>query len=316
VGAGISNILGAFSLGLLFFERGKPIKFDRSSRVYSLLLLVLTTLVAPIAYFPAHVTWLICGSVLIAIFGIYLATAGIAIGRGILTPPEDSDDSDSDNDSSNASSEVEPSTTATNSDLLGPAPDETSIVQPDESENWSGGDEQAMVETPLLPPEPRLRRKSRKLRYHVSYLLVGFLSICLAGFVLSGAATNITDQLGISDVLFGVIILAIATTLPEKFVAVMSGYRGSPGILVANTVGSNIFLLALCIGVIMVSSKGSLDGGNVTIVELCILWASTLAVTITVWFGERFPRSIGALMLVAYVAFIVVEFTVVHNVGS
>jgi Ca2+/Na+ antiporter len=315
IGAAISNILGAFSLGLLFFERGETIKFDRSSRVYSLLLLALTTLVTPIAYFPAHVTWSVCGSVLITIFGIYLFTAGIAIGKGILTPPEDSDDdSDSENDSYNASSEVESSTPSRNPDLAEPAPDATSIVQSDGGENLSNGDARALVEAQSPPPEPRPRRKSRRLRYHVSYLLLGFLSICLAGYVLSGAATNITDQFGVSDVLFGVIILAIATTLPEKFIAVMSGHRGSPGILVANTVGSNIFLLALCIGVIMVSSRGSLDGGNVTIVELCTLWASTLAVTITVWFGERISRYIGALMLAAYVAFIVVEFTVVHKV--
>lgn len=166
------------------------------------------------------------------------------------------------------------------------------------------------------PPEPRSSRKQRRLRYHVFYLLVGFLSICLAGYVLSQAATNITDQFGISDVLFGVIILAIATTLPEKFVAVMSGHRGHPGILVANCVGSNVFLLALCVGIFMLGSRGTLDAGNVTIAELVVLWTSTLAVTLTVWFGGRFCRWIGALMLASYVVFIVLEFTIIHRVAD
>jgi Ca2+/Na+ antiporter len=48
IGAAIPNILGAFFLGLLFYERGKPIEFDRSSRIYSLFLLVLTTFVTPV----------------------------------------------------------------------------------------------------------------------------------------------------------------------------------------------------------------------------------------------------------------------------
>lgn len=50
VGAAISNILGAFSLGLLFYSRGHAIQFDESTRIYSLLLLALTTLVVPIVY--------------------------------------------------------------------------------------------------------------------------------------------------------------------------------------------------------------------------------------------------------------------------
>jgi Ca2+/Na+ antiporter len=106
--------------------------------------------------------------------------------------------------------------------------------------------------------------------------------------VLSHAAISITDEFGISDVLFGVIILAIATTLPEKFIAVVSGHRGHVGILVANTAGSNIFPLALCAGIVMVDTSGNFNGtGNVTFPELCVHWGSILAFTATVWFGGR-----------------------------
>lgn len=170
------------------------------------------------------------------------------------------------------------------------------------------------------PAQQRQQAKSRRSRhgllYHGGFLLLGFLAICLAGYVLSQAASNITDQLGVSDVLFGVIVLAIATTLPEKFVAVMSGHRGHPGILVANCAGSNIFLLTLCVGLIMVDTRGTLDDGNVTVPELVVLWASTLGLTGTVWFGARFGRWIGAVMLAGYVAFIVLEFTVIHRVAD
>lgn len=110
------------------------------------------------------------------------------------------------------------------------------------------------------------------------------------------------------------IILSIATTLPEKFIAAISGHRGHSGILVANTVGSNIFLLTLCMGIVMVETRGDFDAGAVTVVELCVLWASTLAFTLTVFFGGKVSRYIGALMLLAYLAFIVLEFTVIHQV--
>src|SRR3569833_2658590 len=87
IGAAVSNILGAFSLGLLFNGKGRVIQFDRSSRIYSLILLVLTTLVATMAYFPAYIACLASGSVLIAAFVIYILFVGVAIGRVVRAAP-------------------------------------------------------------------------------------------------------------------------------------------------------------------------------------------------------------------------------------
>ncbi|POS70694.1 hypothetical protein DHEL01_v210911 [Diaporthe helianthi] len=285
VGSAISNILGAFSLGLLFRGGEGPAQFDRSSRIYSVLLLIVTTFVIPITYFSRGTIWTACGAVLILVFAVYLVSVGLAISKGHLTAPEDSDDSsgeDSDTESTRTS------------------------VNEERSEDLPG------VSTPLLQAQ-RVSRERRSLRYHIFYLTFGFLAICLAGYVISHAAMNITDAVGLSDVLFGVIVLAVATTLPEKFVAVMSGRRGHIGILVANTAGSNIFLLSLCMGIIMVDTSGEFNGGNVNIYELAVLWGLTLAFALTVYVGGRFDRWIGGAMLICYVVFIVLEFTVIHN---
>lgn len=117
-----------------------------------------------------------------------------------------------------------------------------------------------------------------------------------------------------SDVLFAIVVVSIATTLPEKFIAVLSGSRGHAGILVANTVGSNIFLLTLCMGIILVVTAGEFDAGSVNAVEVGVMMGSTVALTLTVWFGARWNRWIGAVMLVAYIAFLVLEFTTIRKV--
>jgi Ca2+/Na+ antiporter len=49
MGSTISNILGAFSLGLLFYPQG--LEFDRSAKIYSALLFVVTTLFVVLAFF-------------------------------------------------------------------------------------------------------------------------------------------------------------------------------------------------------------------------------------------------------------------------
>ncbi|WEW61402.1 hypothetical protein PRK78_006892 [Emydomyces testavorans] len=285
VGSAISNILGAFSLGLLFYEKGKPVQFDHSSRVYSILALVVTTFFAPAAYFHTRAVWLGCGSILLASFVFYIISVAIGIRRGHLTAPEDSDSDSSDDDQVDVNSRVgdaERQSSSSDADLIQDRPEEA-------------------------------RCRGRGLAYHIFYLFVGFLATCLAGYILSHAAITITDEFGLSNILFGVIILAIATTLPEKFIAVISGHRGHGGILVANTAGSNIFLLTLCAGIIFVDAK-DVDKGDVTVPELAVLWASTLAFTLTVWFGERFARWIGALMVLLYIVFIVLDVLVIHSV--
>lgn len=284
VGAAISNILGAFSLGLIFGRQEQDAQFDRSSRIYSALSFIITTVVTVILLFPHILNWFVCGIILTAVFAVYIVSIGLAISRGSISPPEDSDSdtsSDDDDSESNPSSE--------------PAAETDPLLRGIESPVRSG------------------HRERRSLWYHFLYLIFGFLAICLAGYILSHAAANIADAAGISDILFGVVILAIATTLPEKFIAVLSGRRGYMGILAANTAGSNIFLLTLCLGIILVDTSGELNGGGINITELMVLWTSSAIFTATVWTGTRFYRWVGAIMIAGYAAFIILEFTVVDH---
>ncbi|KAF5125690.1 putative antiporter CaxA [Metarhizium anisopliae] len=274
IGASISNILGAFSLGLLC---SRNIEFDRGSRIYSLLTLVLTTLVVPVVYYSSRVAWIVCGSVLIVGFVVYFVSVGVAVVKGVLAAPEDSDSDDDDEDE-----------------------DE------DEDEDT---ERTALVGNPS-PSPPR-----RSVAHHTLQLIFGIVALALSAYILSHSAANITTQLHISDISFGVVILSIATTLPEKLISVVSGYRGHGQILVANCAGSNIFLLSLCCGIILISTGGELDRGTVTIGELAVLWVSTLTFTVTVWLRGKGAKAIGVVMILAYVAFIVLEYTIAHRVG-
>jgi Ca2+/Na+ antiporter len=310
--------LGAFSLGLLFHGSDAPIEFARSSRIYSLILLVLTTFVVPLTCFPERIVWLVSGYLLVAFFAIYIGCVGWAITRGALTAPEDSEDS-SDDESSREDDEGQ------NERCISGLHSVTTPLRADETTPF-------LTELPGFEDDPDNRRaapiiattriqsntrhgRCHTLHHHVGYLLFGFLAIFLAGYVLAHAATTIADEFEISDVLFGVVILSIATTLPEKFVAIMSGQRGHAGILVANTAGSNVFLLALCLGIVMLDTSGEFQRGNVNMAELGVLWVSTVAFTSTVCFGGKFSRWIGVAMLTAYVVFIILEFTILHGVA-
>jgi len=297
IGSVISNILAAFSLGLLF-QHGY-VAFDSSSKIYVTLLLLLTPPVTVLAYFGKG--GLILGSVLLMVFGLYLFSIGVAIFRGVLAAPEpddSSDDSDSDSDTNSHSA----SNGNRSSNNHHPA-----TVRPDgQSEGISNENRMPTVEpSPPSPPSRAPRHSPRRLRTHVFQLILGFLALGLAGYVLSHSATSIASELNISGTVYGITILAFATTLPEKFVAVIGASRGHSGIVVANTVGSNIFLLTLCLGVVYVSGN---EAGTITPFELAVALASVVALAVIVFFGAR--RWMGAALLVGYVVFFVLEFTV------
>ena len=305
IGSTISNILGAFSLGLLFHSTEDAADFDRSSKIYSILLLLLSAFVTALILLGTQSTWRIFGVILLALFVIYIASVAWGISRGVITVPELSDsDSDDDSSSPEIASERGESIHATDNGM-----------RTHTSENAEDPSLPLLTDSPLeeLSGSTRVPCRSHSLTYHIGFLLLGFLSICLSGYLLSHASTTISDEIGTSDMLFGVVILSVATTLPEKFIAVLSGSRGHTGILVANTVGSNIFLLALCMGIVWVATAGHFDAGSVNATEVGVLMGSTLALTATVWFGAKSIRWIGGFMLVAYVVFLVLEFTLIRG---
>lgn len=192
--------------------------------------------------------------------------------------------------------------------------DSDSDSDSDDEEADTSDDERTPLNRRNHDPLARVK-KPRRVLFHISMLLFGLAGIILSSFVLSYSSSEIADALGLSDVLVGVVILALATTLPEKFIAVMSGSRGHLGIMLANTVGSNIFLLALCLGITLVATEGQFNQDSVNTTEVVFMIASTVAMTTTVWMKASWAKVMGGVMLVGYVAFCILEFTSIRKLN-
>ncbi|KAF3768404.1 hypothetical protein M406DRAFT_336900 [Cryphonectria parasitica EP155] len=145
-------------------------------------------------------------------------------------------------------------------------------------------------------------------------LVCGFVVLTVSGFILSHIPTHLAASFDMSDAAFGATVLSLATSLPEKFLAVMSSTRGHTGLLIADAVGSNVFLLTLCLGIAAWSFV------SVSRIEACWLWAAAVALTVVVAIGGKaickvagVRQMLGALMLVAYGGFLEVEFTILQG---
>jgi Ca2+/Na+ antiporter len=154
----------------------------------------------------------------------------------------------------------------------------------------------------------RLNKRPKSLTYHCMRLILGFLALSVSCYVLSHSVSEVGDELGLSNSLVGITILSLATTLPEKFVAIISGSKGEGGIIIANTAGSNIFLLTLCAGVLFTCGDKADMAEGFQFAEIAVMWLSSAVLCACVFFGAN--RKIGAVIMGLYVAFLIAEFTV------
>ncbi|KAJ3158568.1 hypothetical protein HDU86_002793 [Geranomyces michiganensis] len=271
IGSSIANILGSFSLALLFMG-DMTITIDRSGRLYALAMVVVSVLVGIGAWSatlgPSF------GGMLVAIFVVYAVSVGVGIYRGVMRAPELSD-SDSD------------------------------------SESGSESDSDADVEAPMIAPASNTVKRRHSTSMHVAFLLGGLAALSFAGYLLAGSSTAFADAAGLTDSVVGLTLVSFATTLPEKILAVLSARRGHSGILIANTVGSNVFLLTLVLGITLLSADVPLDWKTRSY-DTSVMVASSVMFAVLIYnqrlLQDRLGMTIGAAMVVAYVAYIVGNF--------
>ncbi len=72
------------------------------------------------------------------------------------------------------------------------------------------------------------------------WLVLGLLILIASAELLVWAATSIATYMGVSEMVIGLTIVAIGTSLPELAATVGSALKGDPDIAIGNVVGSNI----------------------------------------------------------------------------
>jgi hypothetical protein len=246
----------------------------------------------------AFIKWL-AGILLVVSFGVYVGSTAILIYKGTLVAPENnSEESDGDSDCGSKSDGDSDS---------GPTLADGNLRRSYTGVAKLGG------HAPKLPPKvskrapSKLQRRSRPkpTRHHVLKLFVGLAALLLASYVVSRSAAAIGTELSLPDTVVGTTLVSFATSIPEKFVAVMGGIKKQPGIMIANTVGSNIFLVTLCGGILFLGGDLQEIQEAFTATEALVMWAAAGLMCGIVLSGAN--KWVGAAMLCCYVAFFVFE---------
>ena len=101
----------------------------------------------------------------------------------------------------------------------------------------------ASTDAAAAPETTEARRRPR--RADLARLAVATAVVFVASLFLPSAAEGIADTLGVSGGVVGVVGVALATSLPEVVTSSVALWRGSPGLVVGNVFGSNVFNVAV-----------------------------------------------------------------------
>jgi cation:H+ antiporter len=83
----------------------------------------------------------------------------------------------------------------------------------------------------------------------IVWLVIGLGTLLVGADLLVDGAIGVATLLGISEVVIGILVVALGTSLPELAVSLASALKGEYGLAIGNIVGSNIFNLLAVIGI-------------------------------------------------------------------
>jgi cation:H+ antiporter len=148
----------------------------------------------------------------------------------------------------------------------------------------------------------------------VFWLLFGLIALLIGAELLVDGAMEIARFLGVSEVVIGVTLVALGTSLPELAVSVVSALKGEFGLAIGNIVGSNIFNLLAVIGVAATIAPAALPQ-SVLSLHIFVMVAFTLVLFAMTYDYEgkaQLSRVEGIALAAAYVAYC--TYVVVKNV--
>lgn len=138
------------------------------------------------------------------------------------------------------------------------------------------------------------------LRFRDFLLVVaGSMGLVLGGYAIVEGAVGVGTALGISEVVIGLTVVAIGTSLPELATSVVAAMRQEADIAVGNVIGSNIFNLAGILGVTALVAPIPI-ARTVLTHELVAVTLMSLALFPLVRMGWRLRRWEGAMLLTGY----------------
>jgi len=145
-----------------------------------------------------------------------------------------------------------------------------------------------------------------KMIVAIFWVVIGLVMLLAGAELLLKGAVSIAREFSVSEIIIGITLVALATSLPELAVSVVGAFRGEYGLVLGNIVGSNIFNLLGVVGVAAVIPENPIElPPNVLSLHLVVMVALTLALFAMTYKSKDnyIGRFKGIILMAAYLSF-------------
>ena len=134
----------------------------------------------------------------------------------------------------------------------------------------------------------------------IGLIVAGVILLFIGGHLTVAGAVNIAETLGLSQLVIGVVIVAIGTSLPELITSIIAIAKKQTDIGVGNIVGSNIYNILLILGV------SSAIVGIPVVPDVFSNYYIMIAFSLVLFIGFRkyIPRVVGVGLAIAFVVYL------------
>ncbi|NRA24551.1 MAG: calcium/sodium antiporter [Oleispira sp.] len=147
----------------------------------------------------------------------------------------------------------------------------------------------------------------------IFWLVIGLAALLISSKMLVWGATSIAQACGISDLVIGLTIVAIGTSLPELAASVASALKGHHDIAIGNIIGSNIFNLLAVLPITGLIAPLAIDSIVMARDYMVMLGLTIALITVIILSFRRgaIPRFTGVILLISYTAYMALLYS--HN---
>lgn len=145
-------------------------------------------------------------------------------------------------------------------------------------------------------------------------LITGFTGLILGARWIVNSAIIFAEMAGVSELVIGLTVVAIGTSLPEIVISLLAAFKGEKDIAVGNIVGSNILNFLAVLGVSgMFIPEAIPVQQSLLDVDLILLMGATILCFPIFFTGRRIVRWEGAVFLVLYIAYLLYQFLIASD---
>lgn len=165
-------------------------------------------------------------------------------------------------------------------------------------------DQTAEFDTELVRAKPN--SWDARWQIQLGLIAIGLVLLVLGSEWLVSASVAFAKQMGISDLVIGLTIVAAGTSMPEVAASLVAAFKGERDIAVGNVVGSNIFNVLGCLGLagLVSGAAGIAVAPAVLTFDLWVLTAVSLACLPIFLSGREIARWEGAVFLIYYMSYV------------